>query len=89
VSGSYSRQFPTFDQAVNGGPTSSYGVSKNSGTIEFTGLDAADTPYRWWGFFDALTVGNFLWRFDRGSDLTITTGDKVQFTNNEVQIGVH
>jgi hypothetical protein len=54
VGGSYARQTTAFD-------ASAAGVSQNTAAETFTNITGAPNEVGYLGFFDAVTVGNFLW----------------------------
>lgn len=67
--GSYARQTTAFD-------ASAAGVSQNTAAETFTNIDGAPNEVGYLGFFDAVTVGNFLWYAPLGgAPATFTAAD--------------
>ncbi len=67
--GSYARQSTAFD-------ASAAGVSQNTAIETFTNVDGAPNEIGYLGFFDAATVGNFLWYAPLGgTPATFTAAD--------------
>ncbi len=67
--GGYARQSTAFDASVSG-------VSQNTDIETFTNIDGAPNEIGYLGFFDAATVGNFLWYAPLGgAPATFTAAD--------------
>ncbi len=67
--GSYARQSTAFDASASG-------VSQNTSIETFTNIDGAPNEIGYLGFFDAATVGNFLWYAPLGgTPATFTAAD--------------
>ena len=85
----YARQLVDFNNAIVGGTGNNFHICTNNGQVDFIDMLATDSPMEWWGFFDALTVGNFVARYQRSAALGFNDNDNIQFPDTTVQLGVH
>lgn len=77
TSTAYARQLITFGAPSNGS-------ASNSSNITFSAATASWGTVRYVGICDALTAGNLLWYAQLSSDITVNTGNTLQFASNTI-----